>query len=142
MSNNRLGYRGYVSSRGFGGTYIPVPLQSLALRDYCARNKLMYKLHVNENMFPHSYMVLEGLVQNLDGLEGIVMCSMFMLPERAERRAKIYHHIFRQSVDLRFVMEDVIIAKPEDVEPVEEILSIYNTLQHCPTAVPDEAAQA
>lgn len=136
MTANRLGYRGYVSSRTFGGTYIPVPLQSLALRDYCARYKLLYKLHLNENMFPHSYMVLEGLVRNLDGLEGILMCSMFMLPERPERRQHIYAQVFRQGAEMRFVQEDVVVAKPADVEPVEEILSVYNTLPMCPNTVP------
>ena len=66
-SGARQGCRGYVTSREFGGARIPVPLQSLALRDYCNRKNLHYRLHVNENMFPHSYLVLEGLVRNLEG---------------------------------------------------------------------------
>ena len=86
---NREGYRGYVSSRDFGGLRIPVPVQALVLRDWCQRNGKIYKLHLNENSFPHSYMVLEGMVRNLDGLEGMLMVSMFMLPERRERRRMI-----------------------------------------------------
>ena len=136
-AGNRQGYRGYVTSRGFGGAKIPVPLQSLALRDYCARHKLMYKLHVNENIFPRSYMVLEGMLHNLDGCQGIVMCSIFMLPKRPERRAKIFAEIFRQGLEIRFTMEDIVLARPEDVAPIEEILMVYNTLPHCPRTVPE-----
>src|SRR3954466_998493 len=93
---NRLGFRGYVTSRPFGEYYVPVPLQSLALRDYCANNKLMYVLPANENIFPNSYMVLEGMVQDLSNYQGIVTCSMHMLPRREERRRQIYDRILSQ----------------------------------------------
>lgn len=125
---NREGYRGYVSSREFGGLRIPVPVQALVLRDWCQRNGKIYKLHLNENSFAHSYMVLEGMVRNLDGLEGMLMVSMFMLPECRERRQAIYDRVLAQGVDLRFVMEDMVIARPADIEPVEEILSIHHAL--------------
>ena len=138
MLQNRVGYRGYVTSRPFGGLYVPVPMQSLTMRDYCARHKLRYKLHVNENMFPHSYMVLESLVGNLNDLQGILMCSIFMLPERPERRSRIYRNVFEQGAEIRFVQEELIVAKPADVEPIEEILSIYNTLPMSPQTLPPE----
>lgn len=134
----RKGYRGYVTSREFGGARIPVPLQSLALRDYCGRKGLLYMLHLNENMFPHSYLVLEGMVRSLEGLEGILMCSMFMLPERAARRLRIYRQILDQGAELHLVMENVVIRRVADVVPVEEALSVANMLPHCPTHIPAE----
>jgi sporadic carbohydrate cluster protein (TIGR04323 family) len=138
----RIGHRGYVSSREFGGLRIPVPLQALAMRDYCARKNLFYKLHANENSFPHSYTVLEGLIRNLSSFQGLLMTSMFMLPHRPERRARIYETIFRQGADLHFVLEDMVIASLADVEPVEEILSIYQTLKHCPHTIPQDCSAA
>jgi sporadic carbohydrate cluster protein (TIGR04323 family) len=128
------GYRGYVSCREFGGMRIPVSVQSLVLRDYCARNRLHYKLHVNENSFPHSYLVLEGLTSNLEGLAGVLMCSMFMLPERRLRRDSLYQRFLRQNTELHFVLEGYVIRTPEDVEKVEEIFQIQATLDECPTA--------
>ena len=138
MSEERKGYRGYVTSREFGGLRIPVPVQSLVLRDYCARKGLLYKLHVNENMFPHSYMVLEGLVQDLSGLQGILMCSMYMLPQRATRRRELYRRILDQGADVHFVLEDVAIRNVADIEPVEDILAAFNWLPSSPTRIPDE----
>ena len=134
----RNGYRGYVSSREFGGMRIPVPVQSLVLRDYCARKKLLYMLHLNENMFPHSYLVLEGLVNNLSAFEGILMCSMYLLPERAERREQIYRKIFDQGVELHLVMEDIILRKAEDIHAIENVLSAAVLLPHCPTRIPEK----
>ena len=39
---------------------MPVPVQALVMRDYRQRNGLIYKLHINENIFPN-HIILEGL---------------------------------------------------------------------------------
>jgi sporadic carbohydrate cluster protein (TIGR04323 family) len=142
VTAHRVGYRGYVTSRPFGGLHIPVPLQALALRDYCVRNNYVYKLHANENVFPHSYMVLEGMINELDRYEGLLATSMFMMPKRTERRRKIYAAILKQGASLHFVLEDVVIRNPPDIEPVEEILSIHNLLPGAPQDMPDGEAAA
>jgi sporadic carbohydrate cluster protein (TIGR04323 family) len=142
VSANRVGYRGYVTSRPFGGLHIPVPVQALVLRDYCARNGFLYKLHANENIFPNSYMVLEGMINELDRYEGLLATSMFMMPKRAERRRKIYDTILRQDASLHFVLEDVVIRKSADIEAVEEILSIHNLLPVAPRQIPDSEIAA
>lgn len=134
---DRRGYRGYVTSREFGGARIPVPVQSLVLRDYCNRKGLLYKLHLNENMFPHSYLVLEGIVRDLSEFEGLLMCSMFMLPQRAERRMAIYKKVFGQGAELHLVLEDIVLRKLSDTVAVEGVLSAALLLPHCPTHIPD-----
>jgi sporadic carbohydrate cluster protein (TIGR04323 family) len=138
VSLNRSGYRGYVTSREFGGLRIPVPTQALMLRDYCAQKHFLYKLHVNENIFPHSYLALESLIKNLDGLEGLLISSLFMLPERHTRRRALYEHIYRQKVTMHFVMEEIVLARPEDETRIEEILAIHRTLKFCPTEIPTD----
>ncbi|MGA2129649.1 MAG: LIC12192 family sporadic carbohydrate cluster protein [Xanthobacteraceae bacterium] len=142
MDTNRVGYRGYVTCRPFGGLHIPVPVQALILRDYCARNGFMYKLHSNENIFPSSYLVLEGMINELDQYEGLLATSMFMMPKRAERRRRIYAAILAKSASLHFVLEDVVVRTPADVEPVEEILSIHNLLPATAGIAPGIAGMA
>jgi len=137
VNPNRVGYSGYVTSRPFGGLYIPVPVQALVLRDYCARNGYLYKLHANENIFPNSYLVLEGMINELDSYEGLLATSMFMMPKRAERRRKIYDAILNKGASLHFVLEDFVVRNPSNIEPVEEILSIQNLLPTTPQSVSD-----
>lgn len=137
MANpRREGYRGYVTSREFGGARIPVPVQSLVLRDYCTRKGFIYKLHLNENMFPHSYLVLEGLVRNLGDFEGVVMCSMFMLPQRRARRDAIYRTIVDQGAQLHLVLEDIVVRSMADVRQIEDVLEVTRWLPHAPTGMP------
>lgn len=128
----RNGLRGYVTARGFGPYVIPVPVQSLALRDYCHRKQLLYVLPANENCFAHSYLVLEGMAADLSGYEGIVMCSMFMLPERPERRRRLCQQVFDQSCALHLVIEDLVIASPQDVDQLEELLVIDRLAAEAP----------
>ena len=138
VSSPRHGYRGYVTSRAFGGASIPVPVQSLVLRDYCVRKGYVYKLHLNENIFPHSYLVLEGIVRDLSAFEGVLMCSMYMLPKRAARRERIYRAIFDQGATLHLVLEDVVLRSMADVPFVEDSLSAAICLDRCPTRIPED----
>ncbi len=142
MAIERAGYRGYVTSRPFGGLHIPVPVQALVLRDYCARNGYLYKLHANENVFPNSYMVLEGMIHDLDRYEGLLATSMFMMPKRSERRRRIYDSVLDQGASLHFVLEDMIVRKLSDIEPIEEILSIHNLLPESPKILSEQSLQA
>lgn len=138
MAENRRGYRGYVTSRPFGQYSIPVPLQSLALRDYCQRMGLLYVLPVNENIFPHSYMVLEGMVQSLADYEGVVMYSMHMLPQRQERRRTIYESILKQGCSLHVVLEGIVVADANDVEKLEELIQLNQIAARLPKDLPVE----
>ena len=109
------------------------------MRDYCQRNGLTYKLHINENIFPNSYIILEGLPEELNIYEGILATSMFMMPKRPERRRRIYERILKKGGSLHFVLEDVVIRSADDVEPVEEILMISELLGDVPAL--DNVAQ-
>lgn len=130
--SERKGLRGYVTARGFGPYVIPVPVQSLALRDYCARKKKLYVLPANENCFPHSYLVLEGLIRSLAGYEGIVMCSMHMLPQRAERRAAAFRRVIDQGCSVHLVLEDFAVASWDDITNLEELLTIDRLAAQAP----------
>lgn len=136
MARNRLGLRGYVTSRPFGQFNIPVPLQSLALRDYCQRTNATYVLPVNENNFPSSYMVLEGMIQNLGDYEGIVLYSMQMLPQRSERRRAIFKRILDQGCTVHIVLEGLVIRDAKDVDKLEELIQLNQLATRSPKTVP------
>jgi sporadic carbohydrate cluster protein (TIGR04323 family) len=124
----RHGYRGYVSARPFGGYNIPVPVQNAVLRDYCAHNKLLFMLPVNENIFPNSYMVMDGLIRDLRAFEGVVMCSMHMLPTRRERRQAVIMRILEQECVLHFALEATVVRTVADALRVEDLISLSRIL--------------
>jgi sporadic carbohydrate cluster protein (TIGR04323 family) len=141
VTRNRRGYRGYVTSRPFGQYCIPVPLQSLALRDYCQRINAVYVLPVNENIFPNSYMVLEGMIRDLSDYEGIVMYSMHMLPQRSERRRKIFDCVLEQGCSVHIVLEGLVVSCTEDIDKVEELIQLNQIAARLPKDLPMELAK-
>jgi sporadic carbohydrate cluster protein (TIGR04323 family) len=83
-------------------------------------------------------MVLEGMIHELGRYEGLLATSMFMMPRRPERRRRIYEAVLNQGASLHFVLEDMIVRKLPDVEPIEEILSIHNLLPEAPKTLSDK----
>ena len=132
--------QGYVTSRDFGGLYVPVPMQSSFLRGYCTQNDFLYKLHVNENEFPHSYLVLESVLEEIDDCDGIVCCSAFMLPENAARRTRIYQRLLDAKASIHFALDGNAIRNAADVKVVETNLYLSSELQRAPS--PNEMRQA
>jgi sporadic carbohydrate cluster protein (TIGR04323 family) len=86
--------------------------------------------------------VLEGVINELDMFEGLLVTSIFMMPKRAERRRDVYRRILEKNASLHFVLEDMVIRKPADIEPAEEILSIHFLLPTAPQMIPDADAVA
>jgi sporadic carbohydrate cluster protein (TIGR04323 family) len=72
------------------------------------------------------------MIADLSGYEGVVMCSMFMLPERAERRRRLCQRVFEQSCAIHLVVEDMVIAGPQDVDRLEELLAIDRLAAQAP----------
>lgn len=132
-SNNPPGLRGYVTSRPFGGLYVPVPMQSTFLRNYCARNGYLYKLHVNENSFAHSYLVLESVLEEIEDYAGIVCCSAFMLPANTLSREKIYRRLLDADASIHFVLDGNAICSADDVDAIETNLRLSSELARAPT---------
>jgi sporadic carbohydrate cluster protein (TIGR04323 family) len=61
-----------------------------------------------------------------------VMCSAHMLPQRAERRRRIYRRILDQGCSLHMVVEKLVVASLADVERVEELLRISQLATRAP----------
>ena len=122
-------FRTYVSSRPFGKLNIPVPLQSLGIRDFCSKNNLAFVLPVNENSFPNSYLVLEGIIENLNFYEGIIMYSINMLPTKKEKRLKLINKILQQNCRVLFVLENISISDDSSLKETEFLIKIkQNTI--------------
>jgi len=131
MSSAR-GYRGYIASRPIRAGHLPQRLQNLLVRDYAQRNGLHYLLSATEYVMPSCYMVLEDVLSELPTLGGIIACSLFMLPERRERRRAIYDRILAAGCELHCALENVVLRVEEDVARCEDILGVAASLGSVP----------
>lgn len=131
--NRREGHRGYVASRPIFGSRAPQHVQNLVIRDYAARNGLHYKLSATEYAMPGCHMMLEQVLDELPGLEGVIAYSLFMLPRRAVPRRAVYRRVLDAGADLHFAVEGLSLACEADLQRLEDIWGVQ-TIMHRETA--------
>lgn len=125
----KTGYRGYIGSRAIRGETSPQHVQNLVIRDYAQRNKLFFKLSATEYAMPSCYMMLESVLDDLPNLEGILLFSMFMLPDSAEHRREIYQRVLDARASLHAALENLVLKSEADIQRWEDIIALQ---QHCP----------
>ena len=118
------GTKAYTTPRSFGGFQIPITMQSTNLRNYCEKNGITFHLHVVENQIPNTYLVLESLVGKADNYDGIVMCSVSMLPNDPLIRKSVVTRILEQGCKLHFTFEQIVVSSLEELVELEELVSL------------------
>ena len=118
------GTKAYTTPRSFGGFQIPITMQSTNLRNYCEKNGLVFHLHVVENQIPNTYLVLESLVEKAASYDGIVMCSVSMLPTDPRIRNSVVTRILEQGCKLHFTFEQIVVSSLEELAELEELVSL------------------
>ena len=131
-SNTReqKGTKAYTTPRSFGGFQIPITLQSTTLRNYCEKKDLVFHLHVVENQIPNTYLVLESLVKKADHYDGIVMCSVSMLPADPKVRQMITQRVLEQGCLLHFTFEQLVVSSPDQLTELEELIALIQLSPH------------
>lgn len=123
MSNN-LGYRGYNGTRPYSGLDFPQGVQNFLIRNYCQKNQLLFLLSATEYKMPGCYMILEEILSAIQTVDGIVLFSIFMLPENPKARQRIYDIVLNAGRSLHGALEDVSIKSKADILMVEDILQL------------------
>ena len=118
------GTKAYTTPRSFGGFQIPITMQSTNLRNYCEKNGLNFHLHVVENQIPNTYLVLESLVEKARSYDGIVMCSVTMLPNDPSIRKSVVTRILELGCKLHFTFEQIVVSSLEELAELEELVSL------------------
>lgn len=134
--NKGNGYRGYNGSRPYSGLDFPQNVQNLIIRNYCQKYNLPYLLSASEYKMKSCYMILEEIMAAIDSLQGVVLFSIFMLPESREKRLRMYKTVLDAGCSLHGALEDVALHTWEDVQRIEDIVMMNKM------AKTDEAMEA
>ncbi|MCG6969233.1 MAG: sporadic carbohydrate cluster protein, LIC12192 family [Gammaproteobacteria bacterium] len=140
----QLGYRGYISSRPVAGGRVPQQVQNLVLRDYCADNNIHLLLSVTEYAVADCYTMLEQVLRDAAKNQGVVLYSLFQLPQSPVARSRIYQIVLENNMELHLAVEGLVIKDQDSAQRVEDIWMVYQTINssgHTIT-VNDEAVPA
>ncbi|MEM8960904.1 MAG: LIC12192 family sporadic carbohydrate cluster protein [Acidobacteriota bacterium] len=124
------GYRGYIGCRPIGAHRVPQHVQNLVIRDYAQRKGLAYRLSAAEYVMPGSYLMLEQVLGDLDSLDGLIVYSLFMLPDDARHRATIWRRVLDAGASLHAAVEDQVLANKDDIERLETLFLVNRALAY------------
>lgn len=131
-TETRKGYRGYVASRPIRGTSYPQRVQNLVIRDCASRKGLRYLLSATEYAMPSCFLMLNAILEDLPKIEGVIMFSIFMLPERRQRRLDIFKRVLDAGCELHFALENLRLGGREEIADLEDLLQATFTLSLLP----------
>ena len=116
--------RGYNFSRSFMGERVPQHVQNIVIKDFCKKNKLNFLLSATEYSMPNSFYILKDLVNNLDGIYGVVAYSLFQMPDDEMERVKMFKKIIKKRKKIFFACENLTLSNLDDINRLENIWSI------------------
>ena len=126
------GYQGYVTSRSFQGHRVPQHVQNLVIRDYCQGRGMTYLLSGTEYAIPGSSLMLQQFLDELEQLEGIILYSLFQLPENKSSRQTIYQQVLTHKKSLHFAVETLVLQAERDCQRIEDIWGVHQIMKNLP----------
>jgi len=126
-----LNLRGYIFSRSFMGERVPQHVQNIIIKDFCDKNNYNYLLSASEYTMKNSFLMLEKLINEINGVDGIILYSLFQLPEEKKYRIKILNRIINKKKIIIFACEQIKITLRNEIKRVEVIWSIKQSLLNC-----------
>ena len=73
---------------------------------------------------PNSFYILKDLVNNLDGIYGVVAYSLFQMPDDEMERVKMFKKIIKKRKKIFFACENLTLSNLDDINRLENIWSI------------------
>ncbi len=121
-------FAGYINLKKLNGVLYPSSIQNIMMKDY-VQNVLKGKFYLSptevlQAKFPITLKTLIGKETNVNG---IVMLSSFYLPENYQVRKQIYKNTFKMKKSVHFILDELVLKKPKDIEIIEEFLIFNNS---------------
>jgi sporadic carbohydrate cluster protein (TIGR04323 family) len=117
------------------GERVAQHIQNIMLRDYCNKIEAEYLLSGTEYAMKDSYLILNELIYEIPKTDGIVAFSLFQLPEDKSLRSGIYEEILLRGGELHFALEGLRITNNTEINRIENIWSVRQTLPSCPKRI-------
>ena len=123
--------RGYNFSRSFMGERVPQHVQNIIIKDFCQKNNFNFLLSATEYSMKGSFYILNQLVNNLNGLHGIVAYSVFQMPYDNKKRGEIFKKVLKKKKSIFFACENLKVSNTKEVKRVDNIWNVKKISEKC-----------
>tara|TARA_B100000029_G_scaffold274398_2_gene269223 strand:- start:353 stop:622 length:270 start_codon:yes stop_codon:yes gene_type:complete len=78
-----------------------------------------------------SFYILNQLVNNLNGLHGIVAYSVFQMPYDNKKRGEIFKKVLKKKKSIFFACENLKVSNTKEVKRVDNIWNVKKISEKC-----------
>lgn len=104
---------------------IPLPMQREVINKYCKQHDIKINDYQFENEFLDWLPGLQKFIE-LPGVDGIVACSIYCLPDDPFRRKQLLNLAVETGTELHFANELCSVRNKQDIEHIEHIFKFVN----------------
>jgi len=118
----------WISYAGWNAKFsgpIPLPMQRAIINQYTNKHDIKINDYQFENEFLDWFPGLEKMITGY-GVEGIVLCSIYCLPDDPFRRHKLLKLAVDNNVELHFANEVCSVRNLDDVNHIQHIFEFVN----------------
>lgn len=118
----------WISYAGWNSKFsspIPLPMQRAIIEKYCDNNEIRINDYQFENEFLDWQPSLEKFIVDYN-IDGIVLCSIYSLPDNPLRRYDILKLAVENNVELHFANELCSVRVPSDIDHIQNIFKYVN----------------
>jgi len=121
-------FAGYINLKKLNGVIYPSSIQNIMMKDFI-QNILKGKFYLSptEVMQAKFPITLKTLIGNETNVHGIVMLSSFYLPGNYQIRKSIYKNTFKMKKSIYFILDEMSLKQPSDIDKIEEFLIFNNS---------------
>lgn len=115
----------FITYAGWNSTYskyIPLPLQRRQIDEYCELNNIKYNDYQFELEFMDWLPNFEKFIKSRKQ-DGIVLMSIWSLPDDEQRRDELLQIAFDNKVELHFANENLVLKNENDLNYIKKVLS-------------------
>ncbi|MCR9070702.1 MAG: sporadic carbohydrate cluster protein, TIGR04323 family [Alphaproteobacteria bacterium] len=127
--------QGYVTHQSFKGLRIPANVQNLVMRDYARSREKTFRLSRGEYFFDGCFVQLFAMLRDLDQMDGIILCSMFMLPQKPKKRREIYDALLAAGAEMHCVFESLVVQDEAGIAELEDLFRLNGALDAAPRQI-------
>ncbi len=127
--------QGYVTHQSFKGLRIPANVQNLVMREYARNQEKTFRLSRGEYYFDGCFVQLYAMLRDLDQMDGIILCSLFILPPSAQKRREIFDTLLAAGGELHCVFETLVVRDEAGISQLEDLYRLNDALDRAPQEI-------
>ena len=127
--------QGYVTHQSFKGLRIPANVQNLVMRDYARNREKTFRLSRGEYYFDGCFVQLYAMLRDLDQMDGIILCSLFMLPQNPVKRRELFDTLLDTGGEMHCVFESLVVEDEAGVAELEDLYRLNDALDLAPRQI-------